>query len=432
MPHLRVPEMLVGSLLAIASTDGLFTNKLSLSRANLLSLICLIVLFVCFFLTGIFVPPFFPGIASLIPCIAAAGLIYLNSQPTWASRLLSNGFVVWIGKISYSLYLWHWVILAWMRYAYGIGPLEPRQLMVAVLLMTMLSVLSYYFVEQPTRHQHISFSKSLSLYYLLPAALVLASYFVPMHREPTPEKIAGWAKGNTGLLLYTLEGEGIIGDKSKTPTVLITGDSYVAHLDVFFDTLGKREGWSAYALSISGQPYMVDYEDRPTSSGYGLDQGRDSIILKKLDQYDTVVLSSFWGNKYYYQDGRDVRDGMDKTLAYLTERGKKVYVVYSGDRLRSVLWKEWPLQNLGIDLGREDPRGEEYEESKVYTERIRQLILEKYPQVSWIDLTPYIPHSLTHGSIPLIADNMHLNFYGAEYITRRFVEDGRRLIEPTP
>lgn len=102
MPHLRVPEMLVGALLAMAWSDGLLP-QVETKLASRLSLLCLAVLFVCFFLTGVFTPPFFPGVASLIPCIATATLLYLNAQPISGSRLLSNPFVVWIGKISYSI-----------------------------------------------------------------------------------------------------------------------------------------------------------------------------------------------------------------------------------------------------------------------------------------------------------------------------------------
>lgn len=431
MPHLRVPEMLVGSLLAMASTDGLLKWTPSPIRASIYAFLCFSLLFICFYTGELFTPPLFPGIAGLIPCMAVAGLIYLNSRPTRVSRLLSNGFVVWVGKISYSLYLWHWVVLAWMRYIYGIGPLEPKQLVVAILLMTLLSVLSYYLVEQPTRHLRISFGKSLGLYYLMPATFVLTFYFIPniLHIQPIPKEISGWGKGNTGILLETLEGDGIIGDKTKSPTVLIAGDSYAGHLDVFFDTLGKREGWSAYAVSIPGQPFFINYECLSSSRCYDLDQERDRIILKNLDRYDVVVLSSFWGGEHYYESGFDLAKGLELTLAYLMDRGKRVYVINSGNRIRRVLWKEFPLLNLGINLAHQDLRDEGYRRSRAYSERIKMLIQKKYPQVSWIDLTLYIPQSLMLGSVPVMADNTHLNFYGAEYVTRRFIEDGRRLIE---
>lgn len=431
MPHLRVPEMLVGSLLAMASTDGLLKWTPSPIRASVYSLLCLCVVCICFYTSELFTPPLFPGIASLIPCISVTGLIYLNGQPTWVSRLLSNGFVVWIGKISYSLYLWHWVVLSWMRYVYGIGPLEPRQLVVAVILMTLLSVLSYYLVEQPTRHQRIGFGKSLGLYYLMPAILVLALYHYSNIRriQAIPKEVYAWGKRNTGLLVETLEGDGLIGDKSKSPTVLIAGDSYTGHLDVFFDTLGKREGWSAYAVSIPGQPYFINYERHPSSQCYDLDQERDRVIHKNLDRYDVVILSAFWGGTHYYEEGFDLREGLDRTLSYLLARGKKVYVIYSGDYISRVSWKEYPLLNLGINLANQDFRGEKYKKSRAYSERIKTLVQEKYPQVSWIDLTLYIPQNLMLGSVPVLADNTHLNFYGAEHITRRFVEDGRRLVK---
>lgn len=118
MPHLRVPEILVGSLLAIAWRDGylnISTRNSSRAIRSLVGSVCLLILIACFFSTTVFVPPFFPGIASLIPCLATAGLMYANAEDSFVTRLMSLKPIVWIGKLSYSIYLWHWVVLAWFR-----------------------------------------------------------------------------------------------------------------------------------------------------------------------------------------------------------------------------------------------------------------------------------------------------------------------------
>ena len=67
------------------------------------------------------------------------------------AKLLSLKPVVFIGLISYSLYLWHWVVLAVMRYVYMDNALPMSAIVLAVVLMSGLSVLSYYFVETPAR-----------------------------------------------------------------------------------------------------------------------------------------------------------------------------------------------------------------------------------------------------------------------------------------
>ena len=62
----------------------------------------------------------FPGFAALVPCLGSALIIYANSNyTTVVGRLLSTYPMVWIGLISYSLYLWHWPLIAFMRLIWG-------------------------------------------------------------------------------------------------------------------------------------------------------------------------------------------------------------------------------------------------------------------------------------------------------------------------
>ncbi|WP_428429613.1 acyltransferase family protein [Pararhizobium sp.] len=93
----------------------------------------------------------FPGLAALVPCLGTALLIHANtSQRTATGRLLSTAPFVFVGKISYSLYLWHWPILAFAIYQFGsaIGPAERIGLLAVA---TGISVLSYAWLEQPAR-----------------------------------------------------------------------------------------------------------------------------------------------------------------------------------------------------------------------------------------------------------------------------------------
>jgi peptidoglycan/LPS O-acetylase OafA/YrhL len=90
----------------------------------------------------------FPGINALYPCIGTALLVWPKGRPTLTSRVLSIGPNVFVGKISYSLYLWHWPLLAFYQlYA------EPTAAVTVLLIgaCAMISVLSWRFVEMPAR-----------------------------------------------------------------------------------------------------------------------------------------------------------------------------------------------------------------------------------------------------------------------------------------
>ncbi len=94
----------------------------------------------------------FPGLTALAPCLGAALIIYVGtSERTSVTRLLSWQPLVWIGLISYSLYLVHWPIVVFTRY---VTLLEPTVLHVLAIIVASiaLAAFSWRFIEQPFRH----------------------------------------------------------------------------------------------------------------------------------------------------------------------------------------------------------------------------------------------------------------------------------------
>ncbi|WP_374547446.1 acyltransferase family protein, partial [Rhodoblastus sp.] len=96
----------------------------------------------------------FPGLAAALPCLGAGAVIYAGSvAATPVSRLLSFAPMRFVGKISYSLYLWHWPILVFQKIAPFIPGSESK--IVArggvIALSFVAAALSWRFVEQPTR-----------------------------------------------------------------------------------------------------------------------------------------------------------------------------------------------------------------------------------------------------------------------------------------
>lgn len=96
----------------------------------------------------------FPGLAALLPVIGAALLIHIGGAGggSVVTRLLSLRFMVWTGLISYSLYLWHWPILAYIRVYLGSTEIPLAIGLAASALSVMLAWLSWRYVEQPFRH----------------------------------------------------------------------------------------------------------------------------------------------------------------------------------------------------------------------------------------------------------------------------------------
>lgn len=93
----------------------------------------------------------FPGLWALLPTVGAF-LVIAAGPDAWMNRaVLSRRAMVWIGLVSYPLYLWHWPLLSFARIASGETP--PASTRVAVVLLAVaLSWLTYRWLETPVRH----------------------------------------------------------------------------------------------------------------------------------------------------------------------------------------------------------------------------------------------------------------------------------------
>ena len=90
----------------------------------------------------------FPGLAALLPCLGAVLIIGGGETGGRLTSLLGARAPAWLGRISYSLYLWHWPIIVLARY--GRGPDLPVRLRVVLLLATVaLAGLSHAVIERP-------------------------------------------------------------------------------------------------------------------------------------------------------------------------------------------------------------------------------------------------------------------------------------------
>lgn len=132
----RAWELLAGSLLALHTVPPLRSRMLRelIAAAGLLAIVV-----ACFVYDG---GTTFPGLAALAPVLGTAALIHAGaSGPSLAARLLQLPPMVWVGLISYSLYLWHWPLIVLTRYATGFEPITPHipMLFVASLVLAYLS-----------------------------------------------------------------------------------------------------------------------------------------------------------------------------------------------------------------------------------------------------------------------------------------------------
>lgn len=104
----------------------------------------------------------FPGWRALLP-VAGACLLIQTGPTAWVNRkILSNRFMVWIGLISYPLYLWHWPLLSFVRIVELDNPSRGIRA-AAVGISFVLAWLTYRFIEKPVRFGRVTWHKTAIL-----------------------------------------------------------------------------------------------------------------------------------------------------------------------------------------------------------------------------------------------------------------------------
>ncbi|WP_449465783.1 acyltransferase family protein [Stenotrophomonas humi] len=290
----------------------------------------------------------FPGVNSIWPCLGAVLLIVAGQRGAWFSRsVLSLQPVVYIGLISYSLYLWHWPVLAFIRYFYGEVSIGTG--IFSVFFMLMAAWLSYRYVEIPFRHWRPGWKRSVGLVWVLPLLLIGGSSLALLSTNGLQNIIEdgrGYKERSAELqksvapaysykyVCQTSSADAdvlrdprcIVGDVAAgKPRVLIWGDSKAAQYVGLFDELGKQSGVSIRNAEHSSCPPVF-------ADGYGVGRYREScdkfwrVIHSGVMQrdYDTIVISGSWG---YYAGLAGFSKVFENTIHELRAAGARVVFV---------------------------------------------------------------------------------------------------------
>jgi peptidoglycan/LPS O-acetylase OafA/YrhL len=146
-PINRFWELLIGAILAavmLKRTYGDKANKWQ-QAGSIVGLI--LIVFTMFSLDG---QSSFPGWNALAPTVGAALMIGCGPQTLTARRIFSLRAIVWVGLISFPLYLWHWPLLTFARIISSAMPTAQVRV-AAVVLSVVLSWATYRLIEKPLR-----------------------------------------------------------------------------------------------------------------------------------------------------------------------------------------------------------------------------------------------------------------------------------------
>lgn len=327
----------------------------------------------------------YPGWWALLPCIGT--LLVISAGPDgWVNRVvLARRPVVFVGLLSYSLYLWHWPLLAFGHIGLGSRFTTAVAAGLAVLAV-LLAFLTYRYIESPIRHARSSRQvvSALCLALLIPGVLgVLAASgsigprlethaverYVRAAREdwlPTAHGIPGARTMRAAHWTVWLDGLVAVGSAERQ--VLFMGDSnmqqyYPRIVKVLSEHPGNSHG-AVFAVGSGCAPAVMEMM-QTRAPDVVLDPCRRTV-QRGMDyagnpRVDRVVISALW-HLYLVdltQGGKVSTDAvlndLREMIAKFTKRGKRVYLVLNipiGDDLdpRKMIRRTLSSPGYAIDV----------------------------------------------------------------------------------
>jgi peptidoglycan/LPS O-acetylase OafA/YrhL len=209
----------------------------------------------------------FPGAAAL-PSVLGAVLL-LASAGSWVNRTaLSLAPLTFVGRISYSFYLWHWPLLAFARLICG-RTLPPLVTAIIVAVSFGAAILSYYFIEQPFRNSRRAPAPLLKRYgWVMAGVLAVCAvvWFSRGIRARNPELAhtedeALVLQDNPCLLLYGEDtpnlSPGCYRVTADRPALVVWGDSHSAALSPALRSAAESAGMGFALLSKASCPPLT-------------------------------------------------------------------------------------------------------------------------------------------------------------------------------
>jgi peptidoglycan/LPS O-acetylase OafA/YrhL len=448
---MRAWELMLGALLAL----GMIPRPKSRLAAELFAAFGLLFILTAVFLFTSQMP--FPGPAALLPCVGAALVIYAaDPGGTIAGRLLASRPLVFVGLISYSLYLWHWPVFVFASY---IDFREPSGIssLLLIALSFVLAMISWRYVEQPFRGARFRFRKraafgaaACAMVLTACSATVTASTDgLPQRLRPGLQRILAEQDDHESRIekCFFRTAQDVrdhklcrIGAKNARPSFLLWGDS---HADAILPAVSRAAAHSGRAgIFVGGEacPPLLGV----TTPMRGCRAFNDAVATLARDPGITeVILEARWakyaeGSPYGNEPSGHVtllddscRSNSDKNNHAVFERG----LVRTVDKLQSLHKKivivaavpeiGWPVpavlarRALAQDTKSVAPSLDDYMHRQKFVMTAFAHVQNEYHATVLYPQRVLCPRGTCEVAlvgIPLYRDEHHLSVYGARQL----------------
>ncbi|MHB8887142.1 MAG: acyltransferase family protein [Methylovirgula sp.] len=452
----RAWEFALGALLGLSDIRKV-TARLPPSAAHILSVAGLIALGATYVRFNSATP--FPGLAALPPCLAAAAILAAGEGGTsLGGRLLSVRPFIFFGRISYSLYLWHWPILIFSG-LFLERPLTLTESCEAALASCLIAWVSWKIVEQPIRNWRPAIHASATR---VAAGLAASGVFVALGLWGAASH-GFWFRAPS-LYRWSLEAKQEERDFQASPCMVrnaalppvkgclfgaapegshydavLWGDSYAAHLVPVLNSLGRRFPLTFREITKAGCPPIVGMRFFPPDAMRAACSAFNAAALKALSEDKDVrliLLSARWdalasGALLATPDGTRTSSALSRRNVIASLRS--TFDQLTRDNRRILLVGQIPVPGFDVVACMARTRFNHQAEALCATmpaagplaadTQVRQMLaaaVARHPNVS---IAPVFDEfcqsqdcSLIHDGMQLYMDETHLSPKGAELI----------------
>ncbi len=246
----------------------------------------------------------FPGFLAMPACLATGLLIWIGNSKV--NKLLGTKALVYIGTLSYSLYLWHWPVLALYRYQAMRYDFTILEIVLLLVIIALLTLFSYYVIEEPFRKS----SKKRVLLGVGSLSLLTFAFWYSGRKLTNDiqkdELIYTSANGFNLNNHAKYSGYFLMGHAKKADDhIVVIGDSHGLVMTGFMDEVGRKNDFNFSYISTNSIVPLNGIPETKIEKEYS-DQYNVAlpIVEELIQKSDIIIVVKHWqgSENAYFKD----------------------------------------------------------------------------------------------------------------------------------
>ncbi|MGH1404207.1 MAG: acyltransferase family protein [Alphaproteobacteria bacterium] len=428
MLHSRAWELAIGGLIAFKILPEI-KNK---NQTNLLSSLGL---FLIIGSVSFIKEDHFPGLYALMPCLGTALIIYSGKNVQGiVHKILSANVLVFIGLISYSLYLWHWPVIIFYQSYFG-DDLDVITKCGLALTSLIFGYLSYKFIETPFRTMKSSPVKVLIGGVLMIALLIVISNVFKKFSKaswritaPIEEKVT---RPNSWVKTCSAEDSAYdpictIGPNKEKYEVLLVGDSHASHFIPVVLNWAKEKGLTVRLFMRGACKTWHDNKETRLKNGK-----IDHYCMKLSQDFFTLLETENSIEYIFLAQRKTMGNEVEKhSLKKIQSYQKLVYFLgavpeFEKDPNNCYIRQHLLISSLVKNQSTEHKCREfdkDYVDKKLSQTNTLFVPYLKQIGIPYFDPYDYMAVPTDKDGNFLYMDDNHINVYGAKHLTPHFIK----------